>query len=154
MRTKYNNKKIVLDGITFDSKEEGLYYEHLKRRRASGEIINYELQPRYVLQEAFKRDGKTIRAITYTPDFLVYHLDGSEEAVDVKGMSTQQGVMRRKMFLYRYPEIKLTWIARSLKYGDAEGWIEYDELTRLRRKAKAGGNNRAKGKRRAKNEKI
>ena len=31
--------------------------------------------------------------------------------------------------------MKLIYLARSLKYGDADGWIEYDDLKK-RRKAK------------------
>lgn len=131
---KYNNKKTVIDGIRFDSKEEAKYYELLKRKRAEGEIQNYELQPKYILQPSFKRDGKTIRAITYTPDFLVYHTDGTEEIIDIKGMETQQGLMRRKMFWHKYPDLKLTWLSRSIKWGDADGWIDYDELKRRRKK--------------------
>ena len=131
---KYNNDKTVNDGISFDSRAESLYYELLKRKKAQGEIVNFELQPTYTLQPSFKRDGKTIRAITYTADFLVYHLDGSEEVIDVKGMETQQGIMRRKMFWCKYPDLKLTWICRSLKYGDKDGWIEYDALKKARRK--------------------
>lgn len=131
--SKYNSKKIILDGISFDSKHEGLYYEYLKERQEINEIQNFEIQPKYILLESFKRDGKTIRAITYTADFLIYHLDGKIEAVDIKGMSTQQGEMRRKLFLHRYPEINLTWITRNLKYGDENGWIDFDELKRRRR---------------------
>ena len=138
---KYNNNKIVLDGITFDSKEEARYYEYLKTKRAAGEIQNFELQPNYILQPSFKRDGRTIRAITYTADFLVYHLDGSEEVIDVKGMETQQGIMRRKMFWCKYPDLKLTWICRSLKFGDKDGWIEYDELKKRRRNGNSTKNN-------------
>ncbi len=130
---KYNNSKIVADGITFDSKEEYRYYELLKQKKAQGEILNFELQPKYTLQPSFKRDGKTIRAITYTADFLVYHTDGTEEIIDIKGMETQQGVMRRKMFWFKYPELKLTWLSRSVKWGDTDGWIDYDELKRRRR---------------------
>ena len=130
---KYNNNKITVDGITFDSKHEAQYYELLKEKKAAGLILNYELQPQYELQPAFKRDGKTIRAITYTADFLVYHLDGTEEVVDIKGMETQQGIMRRKMFWYKYPDLKLTWLSRSIKYGDENGWIEYDALKRKRK---------------------
>ena len=130
--SKYNNAKIVVDGITFDSKDEAKYYELLKAKRAAGEIINFELQPQYILQPSFKKDGKTIRAITYTADFLIYHLDGTEEAVDIKGMETQQGIMRRKMFWSKFPDLKLTWICRSLKYG-IDGWIEYDELKKRRK---------------------
>ena len=35
--SKYNNAKIVVDGITFDSKDEAKYYELLKAKRAAGE---------------------------------------------------------------------------------------------------------------------
>lgn len=34
------------------------------------------------------------------------------------------------MFDYNYPDLKLTWVARSLKYSQT-GWIEYDKLKRL-----------------------
>ncbi|APH15854.1 hypothetical protein NPD5_3652 [Clostridium sporogenes] len=30
------------------------------------------------------------------------------------------------MFDYKYPELKITWIVRSLKY-DIDGWIGYDK---------------------------
>ena len=132
---KYNNNKITVDCIRFDSKHEALYYELLKEKKAAGLILNFELQPQYELQPSFKRDGKTVRAITYTADFLVYHLDGTEEAVDIKslGTATQQGLLRRKMFWFKYPEQKLTWLCRNIKHGDENGWIEYDELKKARR---------------------
>lgn len=131
-KSKYGAKKIVIDGITFDSKDEGRYYLYLKELKAKGKILNFELQPKYELQPSFKKYGKTHRAITYAPDFLIYHADGTEELIDVKGMSTQQGEMRRKMFDYKYPDLKLTWVARSLKYSSS-GWIEYGELQKIRR---------------------
>ncbi|ACQ53698.1 DUF1064 domain-containing protein [Clostridium botulinum] len=131
-RSKYGAKKIVIDGITFDSKDEGRYYLYLKELKAKEKILNFERQPKYELQPSFKKYGKTHRAITYAPDFLIYHLDGSEELIDVKGTETQQGNMRRKMFDYKYPELKLTWVARSLKYSST-GWIEYDELKKIRK---------------------
>ena len=130
---KYNNRKITVDQIRFDSQEESRFYELLKRMKANGEILNFELQPKYLLQPAFKYNGKTVRAITYTADFLVYHLDGTEEVVDIKGMETQQGIMRRKMFWHKYPDLKLTWLSRSIKYGDENGWIDYEELKRRRK---------------------
>lgn len=134
-RSKYGAKKIVIDGITFDSKDEGKYYLYLKELKAKDKILNFERQPKYELQPSFKKYGKTHRAITYAPDFLIYHLDGSEELIDVKGTETQQGNMRRKMFDYKYPDLKLTWISRSLKYSST-GWIEYDELKKIRRENK------------------
>ena len=134
--TKYNNDWITADGIRFQSKDEARYYELLKEKRAAGLIQNYELQPQYILQPSFKRFGKTVRAITYTADFLVYHKDGTTEIIDIKGMETQQGIMRRKMFWYVFPDLKLTWLARSLKYGDEDGWIDYDELKKRRKTCK------------------
>jgi hypothetical protein len=135
MPSKYKAEKIVIDAITFDSKDEALYYQYLLKRKAKGEILNFELQPKYTLIPTFKKNGKTSRAITYTPDFLIYHLDGSTELIDVKGFGTQQGELRRKLFDYNYPELKLTWVARSLKYGQ-DGWIEYSELQKKRRENK------------------
>ena len=131
---KYNNNRITVDGIRFDSKHEALYYELLKEKKAQGLIVNFELQPKYLLQPSFKYSGKTIRAIHYIGDFLIYHLDGTEEVIDIKGMAVPVALMKRKMMQYRYPELKLTWLSRSIKWGDTDGWIEYDELKRRRRK--------------------
>ena len=129
--SKYNSKKITADGICFDSKDEYCYYEHLKVLKAKEKIINFELQPKYELIPKFTKDDIKYRAVTYTPDFMIYHLDGTNELIDVKGYSTQQGDLRKKLFNYTYKDIKLTWVARNLKYG-VDGWIEYDELKKKR----------------------
>lgn len=139
--SKYNSKTITVDGIRFQSKDESRYYELLKRKRAEGHILNYELQPKYELQPSFKREGKTIRAITYTADFLVYHTDGTEEIIDIKsiGTATQQGLIRRKMFWYQFPDMKLTWLCRNLKHGDTDGWVEYETLKSIYAKRRRKG---------------
>jgi hypothetical protein len=136
MPSKYGSKKITVDGITFDSKDEAIYYEDLKKKKAKGEILNFELQPTYELIPKFRKQGKLYRATTYTPDFLIYHLDGTEELIDVKGFSTQQGELRRKLFEFNFPDKKLTWVTRNLKHGDSCGWIEYEELKKVRREQK------------------
>jgi len=133
--SKYKSQKITIDGITFDSKDEARYYEYLKRRKAKGEILNFELQPKFTLIPTFKYKGKTERAATYTLDFLIYNLDGSEEYIDVKGFETQQGTLKFKLLKYQHPDMDFKWIARSLKYGE-DGWIEYSELKKIRRKNK------------------
>lgn len=135
-RSKYGSKKVTVDGYTFDSKDEAAYYRYLVRLKAEEKIINFELQPVYELIPKFKKHGKSFRRTTYTPDFLIYHLDGSIELIDVKGFSTQQGELRKKLFDYKNPDVKLTWIARNLKYGNADGWIEYEELQKKRRESK------------------
>lgn len=132
--SKYNSKKITIDGITFDSKDEAMYYNALKIRKFKEEIQNFELQPKFTLIEGFKKNGKTYRPITYTPDFLIYHNDNSEEYIDVKGMTTQQGELRIKLFNWKYRDKKLSIVARSLKYGDEYGFIDYYELQKIRKK--------------------
>lgn len=134
--SKYKSKKIIVDGYVFDSLDESKYYEALKERMYRREILNFELQPKYTLIPSFKKDGKTYRAMTYTPDFRIYHLDGSEELIDVKGFSTQQGEIRYKLFNYSNPGLKLTWVARNLKYGDTYGFVDYFELKKIRRENK------------------
>ena len=132
--SKYKSQSITLDGIRFQSKEEAKYYELLKRKKARGEILNFELQPKYVLQLGFTYFGKNVRPIHYIGDFLIYHLDGTEEVIDIKGYATAEALNKRKMMQYTHQNLKLTWLARSLKYGDADGWIDYDELKRRRKK--------------------
>jgi len=131
-RSKYGNNKITLDGITFDSRDESRFYNYLLNQKAEDKIINFYLQPKYELQPKFKgTDGKSYQAITYTPDFFVIHLDGSSECIDVKSMgtATQQGELRKKMFIYKYPKIKLTWVSRNIGRATFGGeWILYDEL--------------------------
>lgn len=136
--SKYLSHKIVIDGIKFDSKDEAKYYEALKIKKYRGEIENFELQPKFILVEGFKKNNKTYRAITYTPDFTVYHIDGSIEYVDVKGMTTQQGELRIKLFNNFYRDLKLSIVSRNIKYGDEYGFIDYYELQKIRRKNRRG----------------
>lgn len=44
-----------------------------------------------------------------------------------------ESLIKRKLFWLRYPELKLTYICRNIKFG---GWVEFDELKRLRREEK------------------
>lgn len=130
--TKYNSKKVELDGNVFDSQIEARYYEQLKRLQEHKEILFFRLQPRYLLQEAFKKNGKTYRKIEYIADFEIHHLDGSIEVVDVKGMETEAFKIKKKLFEKKYPH-KLSLITYVKKYG---GWIELEELKKRRKQAK------------------
>lgn len=138
--SKYLSHKTVVDGITFDSKDEAKYYEALKIRKYRGEIQNFELQPKFTLVQGFKKNGKTYRAITYTPDFVIYHNDNSEEYIDVKGITTQQGELRIKLFNHFYRDLKLSIVSRNLKYGDEYGFIDYYELQKIRRRNRRASN--------------
>lgn len=131
-KAKYGNKKVVHDGITFDSALEAKYYDYLKTLQAQGIVASFELQPRFVLLPKFEKNGKKYREIGYNADFTVRYADGHTEVVDIKGMVTQQFELRKKLFEYRYPhELKL------LTYSKIDGgWITHDELKKARKARK------------------
>lgn len=111
MRNKYHAKKVVLDGISFDSKKEGEYYLHLKQLEQQGKIadlrrqVPYELLPPIYKEEVvhLKTKDKTVRklvqrAVTYIADF-VYNENGEEKVVDTKGMRLPDYILKKKMML-------------------------------------------------------
>lgn len=66
---KYRNKKVIVDDYIFDSIQESRRYKELKLLLRAGEISNLELQPKFLLQDSFKKNGKTYRKIEYIADF-------------------------------------------------------------------------------------
>lgn len=100
---KYHNKKVIYNGIKFDSEKEKNYYIYLKLLEKAGKIRNLKLQVSYELQPSFKLDGKTIRAITYIADFVYYDNNINQTIiVDVKGMRTEVYKIKKKLFEYKY----------------------------------------------------
>ena len=67
---KYKNKKIQVDMYVFDSIAESRRYKELALLERAGEIKDLQLQPRFLLQESFKKNGKTYRKIEYIADFM------------------------------------------------------------------------------------
>lgn len=132
MTTKYKSKAVEIDGHVFQSKIEANYYEHLKWLLEHKEIKSFSLQPRYILLDKFRKNGKTYRKMEYIADFEVHHLDGSIEVVDVKGVETEAFKIKRKLFEHKYP-YKLSLVTYVKKYG---GWIELDELKKRRKETK------------------
>lgn len=135
---KYNAKKIIVDGIKFDSEAEAQFYAHLKAKKHKGEIKDFQLQPEYELQPKFKNPkGKTILPIKYKADFLVTHKDGTQEVIDVKGFETADFKLKKKMFEYKYDQ-SLTLVCKAPKYLAPVQWIELDELKEIRKQRKKG----------------
>lgn len=132
--SKYNAKKVEYDGHIFDSIVERDYYIYLK---LNGLIEHIELQPRYELIPAFKKQRK----MEYIADFEVTYLDGTVEVIDIKGMATETAKVKAKLFRYLYQDKSLIWICRAPKYYQEEHdteWIEYEELKKVRRQRKKG----------------
>lgn len=79
---KYNAKKVIIDGIEFDSKKESQRYLVLKKAQENGVISELTLQPRWdalpAKKETYVEHLKTkdkikerviVRPIQYTADF-------------------------------------------------------------------------------------
>lgn len=101
--TKYNNKRITVDGQKFDSKKEANRYKELLLLEKAGVIKNLSRQVKFVLIP-YQRDenGKVIeRECSYKADFK-YEKDGKTVVEDVKGFRTKEYIIKRKLLLYKY----------------------------------------------------
>ena len=58
--TKYNSRKIEIDGHKFPSKLEAKRYLELKQLLEEGKIRDLVLQREFVLIPSFKKNGKTL----------------------------------------------------------------------------------------------
>ena len=90
----------------FDSAKEAQRYRELKLLERAKEISNLELQPRFLLQESFRKNGKTYRKIEYVADFR-YNENGKTIVEDVKGLQTDVFKIKHKLFEKKYPELEL-----------------------------------------------
>ncbi len=103
---KYRNKKVQVDMYVFDSIAESRRYKELKLLEKAGEISNLQLQPRFLLQDSFKKNGKTYRKVEYIADFM-YLQDGKNIVEDVKGIQTDVFKLKHKLFEKLYPDLEL-----------------------------------------------
>lgn len=104
-RSKYGNKRTVVDGQTFDSMREAEHFrELLIRKHATApdqRIVTIELQPRFELHAL-----GGAHTCDYVADFRVTYENGIVEVIDVKSPVT------RKLSTYR---IKKKWM--RAEYG-------------------------------------
>ena len=119
---KYGNRKVVVDGIEFDSQKEANRYCELKLLQRAGQISDLQLQKEFELipaqYETYPRYGKTGKRLqdgkrciekscTYKADFA-YMKDGQLVVEDTKGYRDPASagyakfVIKRKLLLWRY----------------------------------------------------
>lgn len=92
MKTKYNNKKTIVDGIKFDSQKEARRYGELMLLVKTGQVKELRLQVRYpiVVNE--------VKVCTYVADFVYLDLfDGKRIVEDVKGVKTAIYRLKKKL---------------------------------------------------------
>ena len=104
--SKYQNKRTQIGMYVFDSIAESKRYKELALLEKAGQIKELKLQPKFLLQEGFKKNGKTYRKIEYIADFM-YIENGKIIIEDVKGMETEVFKLKRKLFEYKYPTFEL-----------------------------------------------
>ncbi len=85
-------------------------YAELKLLVRCGEIEDLKLQPRFLLQEGFI-DSMGIKhlPISYIADFqykAVAYETEYETVEDVKGMKTEVYRIKKKLFLFKYPQYR------------------------------------------------
>lgn len=111
-RSKYGNRKVMRDGIKFDSEREAERFSELKVLRAMGKIRNLRLQANFTLVEGYKTiEGKRIKPMVYRADFTyeraakpdcngtVYWL---REVEDAKGAKTKDYLLKKKLMQDKY----------------------------------------------------
>ena len=90
-RSKYHNKKTVIDGITFASTKEAQYYCELKLKIRAGMVVRFDRQVKYPVI------ANGARICAYFADFVVYYPDGKTEIIDVKGMRTDVYKLKKRL---------------------------------------------------------
>lgn len=85
MYSKYRNKRVVVDGIKFDSIKESERYSLLKIAKEKGGIKDFQMQVPF----RFMIDGKLM--FTYKLDFMIEFNDGSFKYEDVKPFDIKSG---------------------------------------------------------------
>ena len=94
--SKYKNRKIVLDGIPFDSIKEAGRYSQLKLLEKTGAIKCLSLQHVFILAPSVILNGRKKPPIKYIADFTYTAADTGDYIVeDVKSAAT------RKLPVYR-----------------------------------------------------
>lgn len=106
-KNKYGAKKTWRDGLCFDSRKEANYYDELKIRQQQGLIAGYIVHGKMLCTAG--GDSSSERAVTYEPDFIVLHNDGTYEIVDTKSEATITPVFKNKMkaLKEKFPDVEI-----------------------------------------------
>lgn len=100
---KYGNKKVIYNGIKFDSKREVNRWAELEMLEKAGVISELQRQVKFTLIPSQRgENGRVIeRECSYIADF-VYRQDGQIIVEDTKSPATKTKdyIIKRKLMLY------------------------------------------------------
>lgn len=95
-----------MDGKLFASRAEMNRYCELRMLERAGHIRDLVLQPAFILQPAYIRDGKKVQALTYRADFGYLDVRTNRNIIeDCKGHITDVYAIKKKILLYVYPDL-------------------------------------------------
>ena len=102
-RSKYGNKKITFNGMTFDSQKEFNRYGELMLLQRAGRINDLRRQVPYLLIPT-QKDGRgrvIFRETKYIADFVYFDRDRNRWVVeDVKGLKTEAYRLKKKIMYW------------------------------------------------------
>lgn len=102
-RSKYGNRKVARDGMTFDSIKEYRRFCELRLLERAGEVAELRRQVKFELLPSQRVDGKVVeRPVTYIADFVYTDKDGQQVVEDTKGVRTKEYIIKRKLLLHKY----------------------------------------------------
>ena len=105
-KSKYHAQKTIANGVEYDSKKESKRAIELEYLEKAGKIKDLQKQVRFILQDGYvNNEGKKIRPISYVADF-VYIQNGQKIVEDTKGFRTEVYLLKKKIFMFKYPEYK------------------------------------------------
>lgn len=110
-KRKYGNKRTkVTGGVTYDSKGEAGYANHLSMLVYAKEIKSWERQIRIELRAGGHK------VCTYVMDFLVHNNDGSITLTEYKGYATDLWKMKWRLLECTLPEVtERMWPGKEVK---------------------------------------
>ena len=110
------NESLIVKSLTKTTKTKKIFI----REEIDG-FRYFLLQDKYIIVDGQVIEGshpdfnklkrrtkaETIRAIKYKGDFLITELDDTQRVVDTKGQSTTEFEIKKKLFMFKYPNLKL-----------------------------------------------
>lgn len=111
-KSKYGSSRVKINGLVFDSKAEAERWAELKLLQRVGKISDLRRQVTYTLIPAQPLETPRVypdghrrlceSPVAYKADFVYKDEAGVEVVEDVKGMSTTEYVLKRKLMKWLY----------------------------------------------------